>query len=48
MAVPIGIRIQIVLIMVTFESPVVVKRKIQVVFIIETLDVDCIRDTFQY
>jgi len=48
MSVPIDIRIQIVLLMVKFESPIVVKRKMHVEFGVQTLEVYCVRDTFQH
>jgi hypothetical protein len=47
MSVPTNIRIKIVLLMAKFESPIVVKRKLQVEFDKQTPDVDCIRDSFE-
>ena len=38
---------QIVLLMVKFESFIIMKQKIQVEFGIQTLEVNCIRNTFQ-
>jgi hypothetical protein len=47
MSVPINIRIKIVLLMAKFESPIVVKGKMQVKFGIKTPRIDCTIDAFQ-
>jgi hypothetical protein len=46
-SVPINIRIKIVLLMAKFESPIIVKGKMQVEFGIKMLDIDCTIDAFQ-
>ena len=47
MSVPKNIRIRIVLLLAKFESPILVKRQLQVEFSEQTPGVDCIRKTFQ-
>jgi transposase len=47
MSLPINIRIKIVLLMIKFESPIVVKRKLQVEFDKNTPSEVCIKEVFQ-
>ena len=47
MSVLINIRIKIALLMAKFESPIVVKGKMQVEFGIKTPHIDCTIDAFQ-
>ncbi len=47
MSVPINTRAKIVLLMTKFESPTIVKGKVQVKLGIKTPDIDCSIDAFQ-